>query len=154
GGEAPLPPVAVVREDKPQSPLLWVDAAAEAYGIRAGLRYAAALSLCAKLRAAPVPPEPVAAAVGEVAALLRRFSPHVEARPDCPGIFWLDAGGLGGLWPSLSTWARQLALEVEGAGWQAVVAAGFTRFGTWAVARALGAEPQAKRAKATPGGSS
>src|SRR5947208_1498672 len=89
-------PCALVAELKPQFPLRWIDPAARARGILAGMRYAAALALSADLRAAPGPTADVARAVDDVAQRLSRFTPHVEAARDNPGIFWLDAGGLAG----------------------------------------------------------
>jgi protein ImuB len=138
-------PTAVVQEDKPQSPLTWVDLAARARGILPGMRYAAALALSTELRAGTVSPEAVSAAVAELSARLRRFTPHVEPAPGRPGTFVLDAGGLGGLWPSLAEWARQARAELAGAGFDAVVVVGFSRFGACALARSLAADPSGKR---------
>ena len=67
--------------------------------------------------------------------LLRRFSPDVEASPDSPGTFWLEAGGLRRLFGSPAEWAAKLRADLAAAGVRASVAVGFTRFGTYATAR-------------------
>ncbi|MYI99486.1 MAG: hypothetical protein F4104_07675, partial [Gemmatimonadetes bacterium] len=87
-------PVAVVEEDKPLSPILWLNAAAVRGGIRPGMKYAAALSLDRGLCAGTISEEEVGAAVRQVHGALDRFSPRVEPSAEEPGIFWVDAGGL------------------------------------------------------------
>ncbi len=73
-----------------------------------------------------------------VAARLRQFSPEVEPSRDQPGVFWLNASGLAHLYRSPRDWAKQVvaALRVEGHP-EAAIAVGFTRFGTYAIARRL-----------------
>ena len=48
-------PAAVVEADRPQAPVLYVNAAAHRAGVRIGQRYAAALAFAADLQAASVP---------------------------------------------------------------------------------------------------
>ena len=129
-------PVAVVEEEKPLSPVLWLNAAAVRNGIRPGLRYAAALSLDRHLCAGTVSEEELRAAVRQVHGELDRFSPRVEPCGDEPGIFWVDAGGLGWLYGSLENWAGQMHACLSRLELSASIAVGFGRFGTYAVARA------------------
>ncbi|MHB8767075.1 MAG: DNA polymerase Y family protein [Deferrisomatales bacterium] len=129
-------PVAVVDRDRPQGVVRWAGEEARARGVRPGMRYAAALSLAAGLRAAEVPGAEVADGVGRIAERLRRFAPGVEPCRDEPGVFWLDAGGLGRLFGSARPWARGIRTELAALGLQSRVAVGFTRFGTYAAARA------------------
>ncbi len=71
--------------------------------------------------------------------LLRRFTPEVEpaeAKWRSPGLFWLNASGLGRLYPSLDAWAAAIRDELSKAGLFSSVVVGFTRFGTYAAARA------------------
>src|SRR5579864_8768651 len=68
-------PSAVVAEDLPQSPVLWVNAPARDGGVAPGLRYGSALALVPDLRAAPVAPEDIVRAVDTVTGALRHFSP-------------------------------------------------------------------------------
>lgn len=131
----PGTPIAVVREDRPQSPILWVNQAAHALGVRTGMRYAAGLSITRELRAAPVPPEALAECVERLAVRLRAFSPHVEPLEGAPGTFWLGAGGLAGVFESPAAWARLINKDLASVGYDALVVVGFTRFGTRAVAR-------------------
>ncbi len=128
-------PVAVVDQDRPQGRVLWVDERARSRRVLPGMRYAAALSLAPGLRADVVPQAEIASAVAGLAARLRGFTPRVEPARDEPGVFWLDAGGLERLWPSLEAWASAIASDLEGAGFVATVVVGFGRFGTYALAR-------------------
>jgi protein ImuB len=135
---APGLPVAVVEEDRPQSALLWVNAAARRRRVVPGMRYAASLALAPDLRAGTVPARVIEAGVTTLVERLRQFTPHVEPARREPGVFWLDAGGLERLHPSLNRWARQVHEDLRRAGFNAVaVVVGFTRFGTYAVARSL-----------------
>jgi len=128
-------PVAVVAEDRPQSPILWVNGRARKSGVAPGLSYASALSLLPELRAAPIVPSQVTRTVEALAARLRAFSPEVEASSDEPGVFWANVSGLDRLYASLDDWAGAVRADLAGAGFIAVVVAGFTRFGTYAAAR-------------------
>jgi protein ImuB len=128
--------VAVVAEDKPQAPILWVSERARRAGVLAGLRYAAGLSLASDLRAGVVPPTEIAEEVAALAERLRRFTPEVEPSGEEPGVFWLNGAGLDLLYPSLHAWARSVHAGLKGAGFSASVVTGFTRFGTYAVAKA------------------
>src|SRR4029077_16810920 len=71
-------PAAVVAEDKPQGLILWVNERARQHGVLPGLRYAAALSLAAELRASEVAPNEIRKAVKELTQRLMRFTPEVE----------------------------------------------------------------------------
>jgi protein ImuB len=130
--------MAVVAEEKPQAFLLWVNEKARAVGIRPGHRYAAALALSTSLRAGAVGEAAIASGVERLTELLRGFTPGVEpaeAKWRSPGLFWLDASGLERLFPSLESWGRDIRKTLRDADFFASVAVGFTRFGTYAVAR-------------------
>jgi protein ImuB len=128
-------PAAVVAEDRPHARLLWVNERARHSRILPGQTYAAALSLDRDLRAGTVAPSALTAGVALLTDRLRRFSPDVEPAGSRPGVFWLDARGLERLFESLLRWAEQLRASLREAGFTATVVAGFTRFGTYAVAR-------------------
>ncbi len=129
-------PVVVVAEDRPQSPILWVNGRARKSGVTPGLSYASALALLPELRAAPIISSQVMCTVEALAARLRAFSPEVEASSDEPGVFWANVSGLNRLYASLDGWAGAVRTDLAGAGFIAVVVVGFTRFGTYAAARA------------------
>ena len=129
-------PVAVVEQEKPQSPLLWVNAPAGRAGIRSGMRYASALSLDRDLCAGTVSEREVREAVQQVHQLLDRFSPRVEPCEKEPGVFWADAGGLDKLYGSLEAWARQIDLHLSRLELPASIVIGFSRFGSYALAKA------------------
>ena len=129
-------PVAVVADDRPQGLIRWVNAAARKAGVRPGLRYTAACSLAADLRAGVVPPAEIDEAVEAIMERLRHFTPEVEPSAEEPGVFWLNGAGLTRLYPSYEAWARLIAADLNGVGFCATVVVGFTRFGTYAVARA------------------
>ena len=132
-------PAAVVDRDRPQGVVEWVNEAARRAGVLPGMSYATGLSLAGGLRAAEVPPGDVEAGVAAIAGLLRRFTPGIEPSRARPGVFWLDASGLQPLFASLMDWARGVRGHLQAAGFQGRVVVGFTRFGTYALARA-GAE--------------
>jgi len=129
-------PVAVVAEDKPNGIILWVNDRARAARILPGQRYAHGLSLSRELRAAVVPQRHIDDAVDRVTALLRDFSPEVEPCGDEPGVLWLDASGLQRVFRSQNSWAKKIAARLRGEKLAATVVVGFTRFATYAVARA------------------
>lgn len=128
-------PAAVVAQDKPQSEILWVSPEARAAGVLPGMRYAQGLSLATDLRAAEVPAEEVRAEVRQMADLLRRFSPEVEVSEEEPGVFWVNAAGLLGLFSSFDLWAQKVHATVTAAGLRASVVVGFRRFAVYAIAK-------------------
>ena len=130
-------PVAVVDRDKPQGMILWVSEQARAARIRTGMRYSAGLSLAHTLHAGEVPPADVERGVAAVVKRLQRFSPDVEPCGDEPGVFWLNASGLSYLHASPGRWAREIVASLRACGFRAAVAVGFTRFGTYAVAKTV-----------------
>jgi protein ImuB len=129
-------PVAVVDQDRPQGTLLWVNERARAQRVLPGMRYSAALSLSGDLRAAVVSQDEISQGVGKLFGELSNFTPNVEAFKEEPGIFWLDASGLERLVESLLVWARQIRDRLTACGFEATVVVGFTRFGSYAAARA------------------
>jgi protein ImuB len=128
-------PVAVVEDDRPQALVLFINERARKAGVRTGHRYTAALALAPDLQAAVVPRSRIDETVRALSDGLRRYSPHVEPSTQTPGLFWLDAGGLGRLYPSLREWAAAVRLEMQRAGVRATVAVGASRFGTYALAK-------------------
>ncbi len=128
-------PVAVVDEDKPQGRVLWVNEAAYRSRVLPGTRYAAGLSLCRRLCAGEVHEQEVDQGVRRLLELLWRFSPEVEPSADEPGVFWVNATGLGRIEESLADWSRRLRAELEHDGFTSRVAVGFRRFATYATAR-------------------
>lgn len=128
-------PAAVVAEDNPQALLLWINEAARRGGILPGMRYAAALSLERNLRAATVSEVTISEAVARLHKHLLRYSPRVEPATHDPGVFWLDAGGLERLWGSPRDWALRLERSLRRAGFSVGLAVGFSRFGSFCLAR-------------------
>lgn len=130
-----LHPAAVVAEDKPHAELLWVNERSRRLGVLPGQRYSTALSLCRELRAGTITPELVAQGVDQLSTALRSFSPHIEPSTHEPGVFWIDASGLSLLYASLATWARSIERALTEAAWSVVIAVGFSRFFTYALAK-------------------
>jgi protein ImuB len=128
-------PAAVVERDNPQARLLWVNERARQLGILPGLRYAAALGLTGELRAGVVERDEIKRGVAELTRILGNFTPEVEPSEDEPGVCWLDATGLDRLYRSADAWAREIHQALHREGFTAAVVVGFTRFGTYAVAR-------------------
>ena len=127
--------MAVVDDDRPQGLLLQTNRAAWNVGVRPGQRFAAALGIASQLRAGVVSMETLEGSVREIGARLQRHSPDVEPDLAHPGVFWLDASGLGHLFPTLQAWAENLRGDLSAIGFEAFVVVGFTRFGTYAVTR-------------------
>lgn len=128
-------PAAVVDRDKPQGIILEVNRRAREQGVRPGMRYAAGLSLAATLTAGEVDAAALAAGEAELVAALRALSPEVEPSDAHPGVFFMDASGLGLLYPSLEEWAARVREATRRLGFAARVAVGFSRLGSWAAAR-------------------
>lgn len=128
-------PVAVVDRDAAQGVILWSNERARACRVLPGLRYAAALSLEPDLRAGEVPPSEIQHAIDSLVETLRFYTPDVEPSVDEAGVFWLGASGLSLLYPSLRKWAAWVGDEVARAGFRASVVVGFSRFGTYALAK-------------------
>lgn len=129
-------PAVVVADDKPQARVLYANELAYGLRILPGVRYAAALSLTGALRAGVVPPSRLSEGVEAVAALLRRYTPHVEPSRDPAGTFWLDGRGLGSLFDSATAWGHDLVRALDRAGFAGCVVVGWSRFNTAALARA------------------
>lgn len=135
-------PAVVVTEDRPQGVVREANRLARAGRVLPGMRYAAALGLCADLRAGVVEPGDEQAVMDEVAERLRRCSPLVESGGRSagqgaaePGVFWLDVTGLWSLWPDPQAWAETVRSEVQAAGFKSSVVVGFSRFAVYAIAR-------------------
>ena len=126
-------PVVVIDEDRPQGSVLWACERARKTGVLVGQRYAHALSLCGALRARVVPPEQITNATDELRVALHALSPRVE--PGEPGTFWLDGDGLDRLFPH-AAWGATIARTVSELGLAGAVVVGFSRFATYAIARA------------------
>ena len=137
-------PVVVVDRDTPQGVILWANEQARAQRIRPGMRYSAGLSLSRTLHAGEVPVTDISRAVARLVDRLRRFSPDVEPCGDEPGVFWLNASGLSHLYASPRRWAAEIRAALETAGFRSTIAVGFTRFGTYAIAKSIGREAGAK----------
>lgn len=129
-------PVVVVDEDKPTGRILWANEKARASRILPGHRYASGLALDRELRAGVVADVEIRSGIEEVAGILRNFTPEVDPLSGEPGVFWLDASGLERLYPSLDSWGRRIQRALVSAGLHSALVTGFTRFGTYAVARA------------------
>jgi protein ImuB len=129
-------PAAVVAEDKPQGLILWVNEKARRQGVLPGLRYAAGFSLASALRAGVVAAAERTKAVSELAHRLMRFTPEVEPAAEEPGVFWLNGAGLQRIYTSPRKWAHAVHEDLSAQGFAVNLAVGFTRFGSYAVAKA------------------
>jgi protein ImuB len=128
-------PTVVVRDDRPQGEVLWVDELARRAGVVPGMSFAAARNLTAEVRAGVVPDEQLRDAVGELFAVLTGFSPRVEPRPAPAGVAWIDPSGMTSLYGSVDAWAESVHRALSGRGLQSAVVVGFSRFRTYALAR-------------------
>ncbi len=129
-------PAAVVDRDKAQGTILWVNSRARATGILPGMRYGAGLALSRHFRAGVISRAVIKKAVADLVPRLRRFAAEIELSRDEPGVFWLGASGLSLLHPRLEEWAGLIHGDLAGAGLHNTVAVGFSRFGSYAAAKA------------------
>ncbi len=128
-------PIAVTKEEKPQSQILAVNREARERGVSAGMRYASALSLVPSLRARAVPPGRIEQARDRIVRLLSSFTPDIELCPFDTGALWVSVDGLRSLFSSESRWIEKVRTALAADGFPASVVVGFTRFGTYAIAR-------------------
>jgi protein ImuB len=128
-------PVAVVTKESPFAAILSVNRRARSAGILPGMRYAAGLSLASGLRAGPISRWEIEEGVTTLTQFLQGFSPEVEPSRKEAGIFWLDIRGLTPLYSSLDRWIGNMAHALAQEGIHIVVAAGYTRFGSYAAAK-------------------
>jgi len=126
--------VAVVAELAPHGRIRWVNCAARACGVAAGQRYGEAAGRTPGLHAGVVGEGELARAVAALTRLLRRHTPEVEAG-EGGDTFWLGGGGITPLYRSLAAWGEAIRATLTHAGFEAAVAIGFSRFGSFATAR-------------------
>lgn len=133
-------PVVVIDHDRPLGQVMWACERARAAGVLVGQRYGHALSRCPGLQARVVATAVIDAAVGELRAALQVLSPHVEVGE--PGTFWLDGRGLsrvfvdrGAALPG-TAWSVALSAVLARLVLRGAVVVGFSRFATYAIARA------------------
>ena len=131
--------VVVIDEDRPQGSVLWACERARGAGVLPGQRYAHALSLHRGLRARVVPPEQIEAAITELRGALHALSPRVEPSEE-PGTFWLDGEGLERIFVDRDVrgqaWGMAIQRAIGELGFAGAVVVGFSRFATYAIARA------------------
>jgi protein ImuB len=99
------------------------------------MRYAQALSIVCDLRAVTVSNPIRDQARQEIRRVLAQWSPRIEDCPVDPGSFWLGTGGLSRLFGTEAEWGASLRRALGGLRWQAVVVVGWTREGTYLLAR-------------------
>ena len=128
-------PVAVTRDERPQSPILALNREARERGLAAGMKYASSLSLVPTLRARAVPADLVAEARGRIVRTLAAFTPDIELCPFDTDAVWVSVEGLRSLYATEAQWSQQVRGALKVQGFAAVVVIGFTRFGTYAIAR-------------------
>ncbi|MFZ9886695.1 MAG: DNA polymerase Y family protein [Myxococcota bacterium] len=128
-------PVVVVEDDKPLARVLFGNEEARRRGVQRGMRYAAALSLVRDLRAGVVGAQELNSSREKLTEELLAFSPDVEVSQEEHGVFWLNASGLDPLFPSLRAWGERVRNALLGGGFFSTVVIGFSRFGSWAIAR-------------------
>ena len=128
-------PVAVTRDERPQSPILALNREARDKGLARGMKYAGALSLVPTLRARAVPAERIVEARGRIVQSLIAFTPDIELCPFDTDALWVSVEGLRSLYATDVHWSRAVRGALEAEGFTAVVVIGFTRFGTYAIAR-------------------
>ncbi len=131
-------PLAVVREDKPSAPLVFLNKAAAEQGLKVGMRYSEALAIVSSLRGVTVSPQELDGVRQQIRDELSRWSPVVEESTFDPGCFWLAASGLSGLYGTETEWGKAVRQALRRQRLRAAVVVGSTRAGTWVLARVRG----------------
>ena len=90
---------------------------------------------CADLRAEVEQPNRFDLDTAAVLQRLGGFSPEVEPAGEEETAFWLNATGLERLYASPRRWAEAILASLKKINLSAAIAVGFTRFGTYALAR-------------------
>lgn len=132
-------PAVVVADDKPTGLILWANEAARRAAVLPGQRYAHGLSLTSDLRAGVISSQQIDDAVSEIAERMRKFTPDVEPAPGQPGCLWLGGRGMRKLYRTVNHWIGAISKQIQAMRYTASVCAGFSRFGTYAIARACSA---------------
>ena len=108
-------PVAVTKEEKPQSPILAMNRHARERGLAAGMSYSSALSLVPELRARAVEHSRVVEARDRVVSLLNAFTPDIELCPFDMDALWVSVQGLRSLFSSESSWIEKVRRSLAAA---------------------------------------
>lgn len=127
-------PVVVVTEDKPLGRITQVNRRAYEEGVRVGMRYATALTMQPMLRAGTVDSLDLDSLEHDLYSICNGFSPVCESASLAPGVFWIDASGIEGLFESEYRWARALVSAIHETGYGVRCAVGTTRRGTFCAA--------------------
>ena len=128
-------PVAVTREEKPQSPILALNREARDRGLSRGMRYSSALALVPTLRARRVPPGRIQEARALIVRTVFSFTPDIEPCPFDPDAIWVSLEGLRSLFDTERRWIGMVQQALASRGFSSIVVTGYTRFGTWIVSR-------------------
>jgi nucleotidyltransferase/DNA polymerase involved in DNA repair len=137
-------PVALAPEAGREQLIGEVSAAAEAFGVSAGMRVGEALARCPELRLAPPDPEGVRALWREVLDRLEAIGAAVES--DRPGCAFFEADGLRGIHGGHLEGVLAATRRVLGRGIR--LGAGPSRFSAYAAAR----RARPRRAEVVPAG--
>jgi protein ImuB len=128
-------PIALTREERPQSSILALNREAREKGLAVGMKYASALSIVPDLRARAVPADRIAEARAHLVQSLIAFTPDIELCPFDADALWVWVEGLRSLYTTEAAWSQKVRCSLEAEGFQAIIVIGFTRFGTYAIAR-------------------
>jgi len=129
-------PLAVVKDDRPASPILHLNRMALDQGLRTDMRYSEALAIEADLKAVVVEADEKHRARQLLEDTLGRWSPRVERCTLDPDCFWVGTTGLTSLYGTESRWGTQVRAALGALGLRAVVVIGSSRLGTYILARA------------------
>lgn len=132
-------PVAVLDRSGPEGRLVHLNRRAADRGLDSGMRFGQACGLVPDLRADTVDAAELNRHSDQIAETLGDFSPRIERDDHRPGVFWVDVTGLKSLYDRWRRWVDPLRRRLrDDHGVYVAVVIGFTRFGTFAVARSTG----------------
>lgn len=141
-------PLAVVRDDRPASPVVQLNLVARALGLGVGMRYSEALAVVPTLKGVVVSADDRARAHHAILETLDRWSPRVERCDLDPDGFWVDPTGLTGLFGTEAQWGAGVRSALADRGFRTVIVVGQSRLGTYVLAHARRRSTVVKTAEA------
>lgn len=124
-------PVAVTKDSRPTSSILYLNKLAGEKGAILGSRYLDALGLIPDLRACEIQKGDLEMALAAMTSCLQDYSPEIEPVPFDQESIWLNARGMLPLFHSYDSWQEKIREGLKNLGFQARTALAFSRLGSY-----------------------
>ncbi len=127
--------VVLLDRDEANGRIVDLNAAALELGLGRGMLYGPALGIHRELKGAVLSSDILESRQKAILDCLLNFSPHVEHSWFQDGTYWLDANGLSYVFSGVRQWLSLIHSAVEKLGFDCALAAGSSRFATYAAGR-------------------